>query len=42
MLPVGCPMMGRKAAVAVVRAKLRAVGVMVTGWEGPGDIGDNL
>ena len=44
--------MGRKAAVAVARAKARAVGVMVAGWEGSnaslvagweisGDIGDN-
>ncbi len=44
--------MGRKADVAVVRDKARAVGVMVAGWEGSGallvvgweilvDIGDN-
>ena len=44
--------MGRKADVAVARAKARAVGVMVAGWEGLGgvlvagweilvDIGDN-
>jgi hypothetical protein len=38
LLPVGCPTMGRKAAVAVARAKERVVGVMVTGWEGSGDI----
>ena len=30
--------MGRKANVAVARAKVRAVGVMVAGWEGLGDI----
>ena len=38
--------MGRKANVAVARAKARAVGVMVAGWEGWGDIlvktGDNF
>ncbi len=33
---VGCPAMGRKAAVAVARAKARAVGVMVAGWEESG------
>ncbi len=44
--------MGRKANVVVARAKARAVGVMVAGWEGSGgvlvagweilvDIGDN-
>ncbi len=44
--------MGRKADVAVARAKARVVGVMVVGWEGSGgvlvagweilvDIGDN-
>ena len=37
-LSVGCPAMGRKADVAVARAKARAVGVMVAGWEGSGDI----
>jgi hypothetical protein len=37
-LSVGCPAMGRKADVAVARAKVRAVGVMVVGWEGSGDI----
>ncbi len=31
---MGCPAMGRKADVAVARAKARAVGVMVAGWEG--------
>ena len=35
---MGCPAMGRKAVVAVARAKARAVGVMVAGWEGTGDI----
>ena len=30
--------MGRKAAVVVARAKARAVGIMVAGWEGSGDI----
>ena len=51
-LSVGYPAMGRKADVAVVRDKARAVGVMVAGWEGSGallvveweilvDIGDN-
>ena len=30
--------MGRKADVAVARAKARAVGVMVAGWDGSGDI----
>jgi hypothetical protein len=30
--------MGRKADVAVARAKVRVVSVMVTGWEGQGDI----
>ncbi len=30
--------MGRKAGVAIARAKARAVGVMVAGWEGSGDI----
>ena len=30
--------MGRKADVAVARAKARAVGIMVAGWEGLGDI----
>ena len=30
--------MGRKADVAVARAKARALGVMVAGWEGSGDI----
>jgi hypothetical protein len=34
--------MGRKAVVAVARAKVRAVGIMVAGWEVLGDIGDNL
>ena len=49
---VGCPAMGRNFDVAEVRAKARAVGVMVAGWEGLGgvlvvgweilvDIGDN-
>jgi hypothetical protein len=35
---VGCPAMGRKADVAVARAKARAVGIMVAGWEGSGGI----
>ena len=35
---VGCPTIGRKANVAVARATARAVGVMVAGWEGSGDI----
>ena len=30
--------MGRKANVAVARAKARVVGIMVAGWEGLGDI----
>ncbi len=30
--------MGKKADVAVARAKTRAVGIMVAGWEGSGDI----
>ena len=30
--------MERKAGVAVARNKARAVGVMVAGWEGSGDI----
>ena len=30
--------MGRKADVAVARAKARAVGLMVAGWERLGDI----
>ena len=30
--------MGRKADVAVARAKARVVGAMVVGWEGSGDI----
>ena len=37
-----CPTMGRKAALASARAEVRVVGVMVTGWEGSGDTGDNL
>ena len=37
-LSVACPAMGRKADVAVARNKARAVGVMVAGWEGLGDI----
>jgi hypothetical protein len=35
---VGCPAMGREADVAVARAKARAVGVMLAGLEGLGDI----
>ena len=30
--------MGRKADVAVARAKARAVGVMVAGWGGSGGV----
>ena len=30
--------MGRKADVAVVRAKARAVGIMVVGWGRPGGV----
>ena len=30
--------MGRKADVAVAGAKARAVGVIIAGWEGSGDI----
>ena len=42
LLSWGCPTMGRKAAVGSARAEMRAVGVMVTGWEGLNDICDNL
>jgi hypothetical protein len=33
-------MMGRKAALASARAEVRAVGVMVMGWEVLGDTGE--
>ncbi len=49
-LLVGCPAIGRKADVAVARAKARAAGVMVVGWgrlsgvfgSEMGDFGDNV